>query len=298
MPDGEREKSPARANRIHAKMLAAGIPRQAALIALGGGVVGDIGGFVASTYRRGIMFVQCPTTLLSQVDSSVGGKNGVNHPASKNTVGTFWQPTFVLSDVGILSTLPRREVVSGLGEILKYAFVGDPDILQAVEHNLRRILQKEPDSIMELAERCLRIKTALVSGDERELLSDKGRAFLNVGHAVGHALEALSSYRLRHGEAVFLGLMVEGCISVRRSWMPTSALRQLEGIYNGVRARFSLRGIGDRSIIRFLLSKGKSRFVLPRVPGMPVVVQDVSEKELLDAVASARSFLDRSRQRT
>jgi 3-dehydroquinate synthase len=290
MPPGEQQKTPDRVSRIHAKMLAAGIPRQGAMLALGGGMVGDVAGFTAATYRRGLMLVQCPTTLLSQVDSSIGGKNGVNHPAAKNAVGTFLQPRFVLSDVRLLRTLPRRDLIAGVGEVLKYAFVGAPDLLDTIAGNIRAILRTDPETLLGIAARCLRVKARLVSFDEKELLQTRGRILLNAGHAVGHALESLSGYRIRHGEGVFLGLLVEGHLAWQRGWLPARTLRRLAGIYHDLGARFTLDEITDRALVRSLASGKSTRFVLPCGRGTVKVVHDVTEKELTEAIGAVRSF--------
>jgi 3-dehydroquinate synthase len=284
IPPGERQKSLRRADAIHSTMLAQGVSRGACVIALGGGVVGDVAGFVASTFRRGVTFVQCPTTLLSQVDSSVGGKNGVNHPRAKNAIGTFLQPVFVLSDTTLLRSLPRREIVAGLGEVLKYHFVGDSSLLDYVELHLDEILSVDPAAMMEIATRCLSIKSRLVSMDEKELLPDRGRVLLNVGHAVGHGLETLSNYRLRHGEAVFLGIIAEGSIAVQRGWLPSGQRDRLTELHRRLRCRFDMRGLSAKSVIRFVLGKGKARFVLPRTFGQVTVVNDVTETELREGL--------------
>lgn len=280
MPPGERQKNPVRARALHTALLRQALPRASALIALGGGVVGDVGGYVASTYRRGIAFVQVPTTLLSQVDSSVGGKNGVNHPLGKNAIGTYHQPRFVLSDVDLLATLPRREVIAGLGEILKYPLVGDPGLFDFIEQHLDDLLAVRPDAVLEVATRCLRIKTALVSQDERELLPTRGRVVLNVGHAVGHALETLSQYRLRHGEAILLGILAEGRIAVERTGFAENDLARFAAVYRRLGRRYSLEGISDGAIERFTLGKGHARFVLPGKMGEAQVLSNITPAEL------------------
>ncbi len=290
MPPGEHQKNPTRARTLHTAMLRESIPRKAAMIALGGGVVGDVAGYVASTYRRGILFVQVPTTLLSQVDSSVGGKNGVNFPQGKNSVGTFHQPQFVLSDVDLLPTLPRREVIAGLGEILKYPLIADPPLLGFLEEHLDGLLAVERDIVLEIASRCLRIKAALVSEDERELRSDRGRVLLNVGHAIGHALETLSDYKLRHGEAVLLGILAEGYIAVRKTGFPEHELDRLVGIYRRLRKQFDYGRISMSSIQRFALGKGGARFVLPRTPGEVVVLHDVTADDVEAGIRFLKSL--------
>jgi len=279
-PAGEKQKSVARAEAILSAMLRQGVPRGSGVIALGGGVVGDVAGLVASTYRRGLALVQCPTTLLSQVDSSVGGKNGVNLPSSKNAVGTYLQPHFVCADVTLLSSLPRREVVTGIGEILKYPLVGDPELLSFLEDHLDELVSVRPDVVVEVASRCLTVKARLVSEDERELESQRGRVLLNVGHAVGHALESLSRYRLHHGEAVLLGILAEGHIALRRGEFPRADFDRLIGIVRRLRPRFDLSGLNAPSITRAILGKGPARFVLPRNLGDVVVVHDVTGEEI------------------
>jgi len=290
MPAGERQKSLKRAEAVHSFMLRAQVPRRAALLALGGGVVGDVAGFVASTYRRGVMLLQCPTTLLSVVDSSVGGKNGVNLPIAKNAIGTFYQPSFVLSDVDLLPTLPRREIITGLGEVLKYPFVGDPDLLGYIEQFLEPILRVDPRCVMQVASRCLRIKTWYVSRDEKELLQRKGRVSLNFGHTIGHALETLSKYRLRHGEAVLLGIIGEGMISAKRGLLAASAVERLVRLYQRMGCRYNIQRISDRSIARFIFRDGKSKFVLPVTLGRVSVVNDVTERELLEGIGFLRAL--------
>lgn len=213
IPQGEQQKTLRRASTIINKLINLGIKRQCALIALGGGVVGDLTGFVASVYRRGVTFIQCPTTLLSQVDSSIGGKVGVNHPREKNAIGTFYQPCFVFTDLNLLRTLPTREVISGLGEIVKYGLVAGDETFSFLHAHVREIAALDLDVIEQTAVRCISIKARLVSEDEREEKRDGGRAVLNLGHAVGQTLERLSQFKLRHGEAVLWGMRIENEIA-------------------------------------------------------------------------------------
>jgi 3-dehydroquinate synthase len=290
MPPGEQQKNLSRAEAVHSALLKMRIPRKAAMIALGGGVVGDVAGFVASTYRRGLGFIQCPTTLLSQVDSSVGGKNGLNHPPTKNAIGTYYQPAFVLSDVKLLSTLPHREVVAGFGEILKYPIVSDSTLLSYIEGHMDALLATARGQILEVASRCLRIKAGLVSEDETELLSNRGRVFLNVGHAVGHALETISSYKLRHGEAVLLGIIAEAQIAVAREGFPAQELGRLVQLYRRLKPRYRIRGISNAAIAKSVFQKGAGQFVLPRKLGEVRVVRDVNEHQLADGLRFIRSL--------
>lgn len=290
IPPGERQKSLRRAAAVHEAMLKMQIPRNASLLSLGGGVVGDVGGFVASTYRRGLTFVQCPTTLLSQVDSSVGGKNGVNHPLSKNAIGTFHQPAFVFSDVEVLASLPRREIISGLGEIIKYPIVADPTLLSFIESHLDGLLKLERDPLVEVVKRSLQIKSNFVSRDEKELSSDNGRVFLNLGHAVGHPLETLSHYALRHGEAVLLGILVEGFIAVQKEGFPRADLDRFVEIYHRLDRRPTLGLLKNGEIVRTTMGKSGARFVLPRRLGDVAVVKDVTASQLLEGLSFLRGL--------
>lgn len=291
MPPGEKSKTPARAAAIHKAMLREDIPRSCWLLALGGGVVGDVGGFVASTYRRGIPFVQCPTTLLSQVDSSIGGKNGVNVPPIKNAMGTFHQPRLVCSDVEVLSSLPRREVVAGLGEILKYPLVGDPDLLTYLEDHLENVFALQQESILEVALRCLRIKTGLVSLDEKETMKDAGRALLNTGHTIGHALENLSRYRLKHGEAVLLGLLAEGMIATSVAGFDGGDLDRIEKVFHRTRTFFNISTIGHHSLTRHIFSNPSVRFYLPERLGHVIPVDRVTESDVMTGLKYLESLL-------
>jgi 3-dehydroquinate synthetase len=290
IPPGERQKNLARAGAILSSMLKMGVPRASAMIALGGGVVGDLAGFVASVYRRGMEFIQCPTTLLAVADSSVGGKNGVNHPVRKNAIGTFKQPLFVMSDVSVLSTLPRREMISGFGEILKYPVVGEPGLLSYIEEHLDAVIQRSADHLIEICSRCLRIKSSLVAEDERELLTDRGRVFLNVGHAVGHVLEKESRYRLRHGEAVLLGILAEGRIAVLKEGFPPHELDRFVTIYRRLGCSYDLRAIRNAELQKTLLRADAPRFVLPRKLGSVVVVGDVTSGQLIEGMRFIRAL--------
>lgn len=212
IPPGERQKSLQRAGTVFTGMLKAGLGRKSAVIALGGGVVGDLAGFIAATYQRGVPLIQVPTTLLSQVDSSIGGKVAVNHPLGKNMIGAFYQPKFVWSDMDCLRTLPAREIVSGLGEIIKYGVILDAGLFEDLEANIDRILSLDRDTVLRVQARCAELKADLTSQDEKEAGI---RIVLNYGHTVGHALEAAGNYRvLNHGEAVLLGMIAESSIAL------------------------------------------------------------------------------------
>lgn len=211
--DGERFKNLESFETVHTRLLELEFNRRSLLIAFGGGVIGDLGGFVASTYQRGIDFIQVPTTLLSQVDSSVGGKTGVNHPLGKNMIGAFYQPKRVLIDLSLLKTLPQREYVSGLAEVLKYGFIQDAEFLEWMRVNYEAILAKDPDVIAEMIYHSCECKKTIVDQDERETGI---RATLNLGHTFGHAIERLMKYQgILHGEAVAIGMNMAGYLSCR-----------------------------------------------------------------------------------
>ena len=208
VPDGEGSKSLARAEELCESFAREGLDRGAVIVALGGGVVGDLAGFVASIFLRGVAYVQVPTTLLAQVDSSVGGKTGVNLPAGKNLVGTFWQPRLVYADVTSLATLSERDRAAGMAEVIKHAFIADVPLLERLEGCAANACAGDPTLLEELVARSCAIKARVVGADERETTG--ARALLNFGHTVGHALEAASHKMpdpLRHGEAVALGML-------------------------------------------------------------------------------------------
>lgn len=206
---GERYKTLQTVERVYKTLHAEAVDRRAVVIALGGGVIGDVAGFAAATYNRGLDFVQVPTTLLAQVDSSVGGKTGVNFDAGKNLIGAFYQPRLVLIDPDTLRTLPFRERRSGLAEIIKYGIVHDADFFRLLQGEIKALLQLSSDKLEHVISRSCAIKARVVEADERD---DGLRAILNFGHTVGHALEALTHYRVyRHGEAIAIG-MVSACL--------------------------------------------------------------------------------------
>jgi len=207
IPDGEEYKSLLWAEYIWGELLKARLDRQSIIVALGGGVIGDIAGFAASTYMRGIRYVQAPTTLLAQVDSSVGGKTGVNHPLGKNMIGAFHQPSLVWIDTSALKSLPRREFISGMAEVIKYGVIWDSGLFEYLKHNRDKILGLDDGALTHIVMRSCSIKAEVVSRDERE---SGLRAILNFGHTIGHAIETATGYtRYLHGEAVAMGMAIE-----------------------------------------------------------------------------------------
>jgi shikimate kinase/3-dehydroquinate synthase len=229
IPPGESSKSFKEFERVTNTILEAGIERRTSIIALGGGVVGDLAGFVAATTLRGLPFVQIPTTLLSQVDSSVGGKTGINTRYGKNLIGAFHQPLAVLSDTNVLSTLPERELRAGYAEILKSALIGDPEFFSWCESRAPALLSLDTEALSEAVERSCIFKASVVAGDEREEKASGGRALLNLGHTFGHALEAEMGYdgSLLHGEAVSIGLFLAFKLSVQMGLCPQADLDRL-----------------------------------------------------------------------
>ena len=225
LPDGEQHKTLATAAGIFDELVAQQFNRDATLIALGGGVVGDIGGFAAACYQRGIACVQIPTTLLAQVDSSVGGKTGVNHPGGKNLIGAFHQPAAVIADTDTLATLPERELRAGIAEVIKYGCIYDPLLFAWLEKNLPQILAREPQALIHAVARACEIKAAVVARDERE---SSIRAILNFGHTFGHAIEAATAYqRYLHGEAVALGMLIAADCSRRLGMIDADVVERI-----------------------------------------------------------------------
>jgi len=213
-PAGEEHKTRATVSDLQDRLIALGHGRDSWLLAVGGGVVGDVGGFVAATLFRGINYVQVPTTLLAMVDSSVGGKTGVDTPAGKNLVGAFLQPRRVLADLGALKTLPREDLAAGLAEVIKYGVILDATFFQALESELLdKALAHDPAALARIVSRCCDLKAQVVAADETET---GYRAILNFGHTVGHAIEAVSGYGIRHGEAVAIGMVAEARLAHRK----------------------------------------------------------------------------------
>ncbi len=225
IPDGEEHKNLAWLTFIYDRLLDARLDRSSAVLALGGGVIGDLAGFAAATFLRGVPFVQLPTTLLAQVDSSVGGKTGVNHPAGKNLIGTFYQPQLVLIDLDTLHTLPRRELLAGLVEVIKYGAILDAELFVLIEKNLDRILALDAELLRQIVRRCCELKAQVVQRDERE--SDY-RSILNFGHTLGHAIESLTEYkRYLHGEAVAIGMAFAARLSLARGYCKDETVERL-----------------------------------------------------------------------
>lgn len=228
LPDGESFKDWQTLNQIFDGLLSARCDRKTTLIALGGGVVGDMVGFAAATYQRGVPFIQLPTTLLSQVDSSVGGKTAINHPLGKNMIGAFYQPRLVLADTATLNTLPERELSAGLAEVIKYGLIRDPQFLAWIEGNMAALLARRPDALAHAIERSCRNKAEVVAADETE---QGERALLNLGHTFGHAIEAGLGFGVwLHGEAVSAGMVMAAELSRRLGWLTAPEVQRVRAL--------------------------------------------------------------------
>src|SRR4051812_20777010 len=234
LPDGEVHKTLANVSRMLDVLVTNRFARDACVVALGGGVVGDMAGFAAACYQRGIAFVQVPTTLLSQVDSSVGGKTGVNHPGGKNLIGAFHQPAAVFADTNTLNTLPDRELRAGLAEVIKYGLIVDGEFFDWLEANAQQLLDRQPAALVHAIKRSCEIKAEIVGRDERE---QGERALLNLGHTFGHAIESATNYSSwLHGEAVGAGMLLAADMSARLGWVNGQDVARVERLLR----RFSL----------------------------------------------------------
>jgi 3-dehydroquinate synthase len=289
LPDGERFKTLATVARVYDALIRAAADRATTLVAVGGGVIGDLTGFVAATYLRGIGLAQVPTTLAAQVDAAIGGKVGVNHPLGKNLVGAFYPPGLVVADLLTLATLPRREFRAGLYEVVKYGVIERRELFDQVAASLPAIFAREPAVLQPIVSESCRIKARIVEADEHEVGS---RRVLNFGHTAGHALEALTKYRrFLHGEAVALGMLVAAEIAVARGVMPEADRRRLADL---IVQMGPLPPVADLSATRALefvrrdkkVVGGRLHFVLPQGIGRVVLADDVQEKELARALRS------------
>jgi 3-dehydroquinate synthase len=278
IPDGERAKTLSTVSRLLDRMVELKLTRESTIVAVGGGVVGDVSGFAASIYLRGIPVVQVPTTLLAQVDSSIGGKTGVNHRAGKNLIGTFYQPRLVVSDPLVLEKLPEREFSSGLYEALKYGIIRDPELFEDFERNTDSFLKRDPVAIERLVARCAAIKADVVMNDEKE--SDL-RRILNFGHTVGHGIEAAAQYaRVKHGEAVGYGMIAATRIGRALEKVTEADGKRIEDTIGSVGRLPALAGLRSSDVLKALQHDKKVRdgavhFVLPRRIGQVEITPNV-----------------------
>jgi 3-dehydroquinate synthase len=279
LPDGEQYKTLETMNEIFNTLLSQRFDRHCTLIALGGGVIGDMTGFAAACYQRGVHFIQIPTTLLAQVDSSVGGKTAVNHPLGKNMIGAFYQPLCVFADTNTLMTLPDRELSAGLAEVIKYGLIRDLPFLQWLEANMERLLGRDTQALTEAIERSCRNKAEIVASDERETGE---RALLNLGHTFGHAIETGMGYgEWLHGEAVAAGINLAATLSARQGWLGAAEVQQVRALLS--RARLPLEpptAMTSDDFLRLMaldkkVKEGRLRLILLRDLGQAVIVDRV-----------------------
>ena len=290
LPDGEKFKNWETLNLIFYALLGAHCERSTTLIALGGGVIGDMGGFAAACYQRGMPFIQVPTTLLSLVDSSVGGKTAINHPLGKNMIGAFYQPQLVLADIATLDTLPDRELRAGLAEVIKYGLIRDPEFFVWLEANIEKLLAKDKDALAYAVHRSCANKAEVVAADERETGE---RALLNLGHTFGHAIETGLGYgEWLHGEAIAAGTLIAAELSQRLGWLDAAAVSRIESLF--VRCGLPVFGapLGAARYMELMrhdkkVQDGKLRLVLLKAVGS-AVVSDVASEAMIVAAIEAR----------
>ncbi len=290
IPDGERSKHLQTVSRVYDALVKATADRSSTLITFGGGVIGDMAGYAASTYLRGIPLVHVPTTLLAQVDSAIGGKVGVNHPLGKNLIGSFYQPHAVLIDPSVLASLPRREFRAGLYEVIKYGMTSSRQLFERVGRDRKAIFDREPAALTPIIAESCEIKASVVAQDEKE---SGLRRILNFGHTAGHAIEAVTKFkRFRHGEAVAYGMLVAAQLAAARGALSASDQHALATL---IASLGPLPPINDLSTAHMLeairhdkkVVAGKLHFVLPTAIGGWAIVDDVTEKEMKAALAKA-----------
>lgn len=292
LPDGEQYKTLTVLGQVYDALIEHRFERGCTLIALGGGVIGDMTGFAAATYQRGVRFIQIPTTLLAQVDSSVGGKTGVNHPHGKNMIGAFHQPECVIADVATLNTLPDRELSAGLAEVIKYGLIGDRPFFDWLEAHIDELTARVPQALSYAVECSCRDKAAIVTADERE---QGVRALLNLGHTFGHAIETGVGYGAwLHGEAVAAGTVLAADLSARLGWLDAAALARIIALFE--RARLPVQPPADLDEATWLRlmavdkknRDGRIRFVLLKALGDGVITDAVDPVLLRTTLAARR----------
>ena len=292
IPEGESHKTLQDAGRVYDFLLEHRYDRQSLLVAFGGGVIGDLTGFVAATYQRGVPYVQVPTTLLSQVDSSVGGKTAVNHPRGKNMIGAFYQPRAVIADLDTLQTLPEDEYRCGLAEIIKYGVIEDPDLFHYLEERVEPILAQDTESLSHIIETSCAIKARVVERDEQEA---RYRMVLNYGHTLGHAIEALTGYtRYKHGEAVAIGMVYAARLSRHLGYCPPETVQRIETLISRFGLPTGWPDFPEEDYINTMRLDKKAhdeaiRFILVKDIGTVAIVDEVAP----DALARVLRTRDR-----
>ncbi len=290
LPDGEQHKNWLTLNTIFDALLSNRRERRSAIIALGGGVVGDVAGFAAASYQRGVPFIQVPTTLLAQVDSSVGGKTAINHPLGKNMIGAFYQPRMVLADTGLLDTLPVRELSAGLAEVIKYGLIMDLPFLAWLEANMDRLIARDPAALAYAVTRSCENKAAVVAADERE---SGERAILNLGHTFGHAIEAgLGFGTWLHGEAVAAGTILAARLSERMGLLSADDVARVARLFERAGLPVKAPALGQDRYLELMghdkkVENGKLRLVLLESLGKAFMTSDFDLRALRDVLAGA-----------
>lgn len=279
VPDSETSKSLKYAEKLYVKLLENKLDRNSYIMALGGGVTGDLAGFVAATYLRGISLIQVPTTLLAQVDSAIGGKVAVDLPEGKNLIGAFYQPKLVLSDIKTLKTLPENELKSSLAEVIKYGIISDPDLFELLDKNLEKIKQQNQKILNEIVVKCSKIKASVVEEDEKE---QGKRAILNLGHTLAHALESITGYtRYSHGEAIAIGIIFAAKLSTKLNMLDINEFERILGLIQstGLPTKIKDDLEADKLLQTMQLDKkvkdGKIRMVLPKRIGEVVIIDEI-----------------------
>jgi 3-dehydroquinate synthase len=291
IPDGEQSKTLDWANSIYTSLRINSFDRTSPLVALGGGVIGDLTVFAAATFMRVIPFIQIPTTLLAMVDSSVGGKTGVNHAMGKNMIGAFYQPKKVLMDLSVLNSLPKEEFLSGMAEVIKYGVIYDAAFFEYLATNREKILALDPDALTHIVSRSCEIKAEVVSKDERE---GGLRAILNFGHTVGHAIETAENYTMRHGYAVAIGMVYASRLAHKTGLCDAAVPKQVEELIKAYGLPTDLSALKRKPTVVELMGTmqidkkaegGKVKFVLPKKIGEVVITKEWDEQQLRELIA-------------
>jgi len=285
IPDGEKYKTIDTLFNIYDFLLDEGFDRKSYIIALGGGVIGDMAGFAAATYMRGIPYIQVPTTLLAQVDSSIGGKVAINHPKAKNVIGSFYQPMFVYSDIKTLKTLPEEEFTNGMVEVIKYSLIRDRNLFELLEENDRKSIKNEK-MLLQIVSRCVQIKADVVEKDEKE---KDLRMILNFGHTIGHALEAISEYTLNHGSAVSIGMVAAIKISVKKGLLKEEDEIKILNLFKKYDLPEYIKGFDTNDIYNIMkhdkkVFSNKMHFVLLDSVGKSLIDSNIYKELILESL--------------
>lgn len=288
LPDGEKYKDFNHLHLIFDALLEAGFNRDCTIIALGGGVIGDMAGYAAASFQRGVKFIQIPTTLLSQVDSSVGGKTGINHPLGKNMIGAFKQPEAVIADMAVLASLPERELSAGMAEVIKYALLGDEEFLQWLELHMHALMAGDTALLTEAVYRCCAHKARIVAKDETE---QADRALLNLGHTFGHAIESYLGYGTwLHGEAVATGMLMAAELSAKQGWIDAQDVERVRNILIAAKLPVSCPSIPLNDFLNSMshdkkVLDGQLRLILLKKLGHAVITNQFDANALHGAIS-------------